>query len=286
MKFSLKSSQKQKISPTSSTFKTVSYHCSTLDASKTALLIVDVQPEYWSESPQVRRDFPDFPKNISSLIQNCRERNAKRIIWIRADYSYERSPWLYQFSRLHEGRIQPIVRPSNKWEKFASPLEDEMIINKTSWSATTSGAGLLDTLKRDGIDTVLVCGLITSVCVQHTAFGVFEAGFRTILVDDACADRGRKRHDAALSLYGDYMYELRTVDSVRVELKEEEQKEKTKKKKKSWLGSVGGSVMTRRYKMAKSKSTDSLTTAMSIDDSISTIDGGADELLEYRELCT
>jgi len=45
-----------------------------------------------------------------------------------------------------------------------------------------------------------------------------EAGYRTILVTDACADRGKERHHAALSLYGDYMYELRTVGSLQREL--------------------------------------------------------------------
>ena len=170
-----------------------------------------------------------------------------------------------------------------------------MIINKTSWSAT-SGTSLLDTLKQDGIDTVLVCGLITSVCVQHSAFGVFEAGYRTILVQDACADRGRKRHEAALSLYGDYMYEMRTVDSLETERKEQREvkvKEKKKKKKKKGLcllGGVNGSVMCHIHtnNMFKSKSNDSLTTATSIDDSISTIDGGADKCLAEsyrRELC-
>lgn len=94
-----------------------------------------------------------------------------------------------------------------------------MILTKTSWSSTSGGTGLLDTLQSDDIDTVLVCGLITSVCVQHSAFGVFEAGYRTILVTDACADRGKERHEAALALYGDYMYELRNIDSVQAELK-------------------------------------------------------------------
>ena len=68
----------------------------------------------------------------------------------------------------------------------------------------------MDILRVAGIETVLVCGLITSVCVQHSAFGIFEAGYRTLLVTDACADRGRARHEAALALYGDYMYELVT----------------------------------------------------------------------------
>jgi maleamate amidohydrolase len=67
----------------------------------------------------------------------------------------------------------------------------------------------MDILRVSGIDTVLVCGLITSVCVQHSAFGVFEAGYRpSLLVEDSCGDRGRARHEAALALYGGYMYEL------------------------------------------------------------------------------
>jgi hypothetical protein len=109
------------------------------------------------------------------------------------------------------------VEPNSKWEAFAEPLEDEFVMTKTSWSSTSS-TKLVNTLKEQGIDTVLVCGLITSVCVQHSAFGIFEAGFRTILVTDACADRGKARHDAALALYGDYMYELQTVQSVKQEL--------------------------------------------------------------------
>ena len=83
----------------------------------------------------------------------------------------------------------------------------ESIIAKSSWSSTSKTA-LMDILRVSGIDTVLVCGLITSVCVQHSAFGVFEAGYRTLLVEDSCGDRGRARHEAALALYGGYMYEL------------------------------------------------------------------------------
>ena len=191
-----------------------------LDASRTALLIVDVQPEYWSQCPAVRKDFSDFPSHLSSLVTKCRQQHAK-CIWVRADYRYSHSPWLSQFARLHhEGTIPSEVVFSNEtaeWEDFATPQADELVIPKTSWSST-SQTSLVDTLAQSGIDTVLVCGLITSVCVQHSAFGIFEAGYRTILVTDACADRGRARHDAALALYGDYMYELMTTQQVEGDL--------------------------------------------------------------------
>jgi hypothetical protein len=57
--------------------------------------------------------------------------------------------------------------------------------------------------------------------VQHSAFGVFEVGYRTILVTDACADRGMERHKASLALYGNYMCEMRTVSSFDDELTNE-----------------------------------------------------------------
>lgn len=187
-----------------------------LHAGNTALLIVDVQPEYWSNAPAVRKDFPNFEENLARTLQICRERRAK-IIWVRADYRYHHSPWLAQFERLNGGK-RPDTRgelPCNpddeefSWEEFATPEGGEAIIAKASWSSTSNTA-LMDILRVSGVDTVLVCGLITSVCVQHSAFGVFEAGYRTLLVEDACGDRGRARHEAALALYGGYMYELIT----------------------------------------------------------------------------
>ena len=187
-----------------------------LHAGNTALLIVDVQPEYWSNAPAVRKDFPHFEENLARTLRICRERRAK-IIWVRADYRYHHSPWLAQFERLNGGKRPDTMGelPCNpddeefSWEEFATPEGGEAIIAKASWSSTSNTA-LMDILRVSGVDTVLVCGLITSVCVQHSAFGVFEAGYRTLLVEDACGDRGRARHEAALALYGGYMYELIT----------------------------------------------------------------------------
>lgn len=189
-----------------------------LHADTTALLIVDVQPQYWSQCPAVRQDFPNFPTHMQNLIRMCRQRGAP-ILWVYADYRFDHSPWLKQFNRLHQGRIPPEVHFDDKtgWESFAQPLPHEPTIAKSSWSSTSS-TKLLTLLKQMSIDTVLVCGLITSVCVQHSAFGVFEAGYRTILVTDACADRGLERHKAALALYGDYMYELKTTGDLVREL--------------------------------------------------------------------
>ena len=187
----------------------------------TALLIVDVQPEYWSDCEAVRKDFDEFPDRLASTIHTARLAGVAQILWVRADYRYSHSPWLKQFARIH-GKNKKNFRtevPCDleskhfQWEKFATPLPNETVLPKTSWSSTSNTA-LMDILQASNIDTVLVCGLITSVCVQHSAFGVFEAGYRTLLVQDACADRGRARHEAALALYADYMYTTVTSDQL------------------------------------------------------------------------
>ena len=60
-----------------------------------------------------------------------------------------------------------------------------------------------------------------------------------MLVTDACADRGRERHEAALALYGDYMYELRSVESLKRELELQQRVVEKKKKKKDIVDHSG-----------------------------------------------
>ena len=94
----------------------------------TALLIVDVQPEYWSACPAVRKDFPNFEENLARTIAIARKQRAK-IIWVRADYRKQHSPWLAQFERLSRGKrpdtqFELPCEPDSvefAWEDFATP---------------------------------------------------------------------------------------------------------------------------------------------------------------------
>eukprot|EP00927_Polykrikos_kofoidii_P061594 TRINITY_DN56426_c0_g1_i1.p1 TRINITY_DN56426_c0_g1~~TRINITY_DN56426_c0_g1_i1.p1 ORF type:complete len:244 (+),score=40.17 TRINITY_DN56426_c0_g1_i1:53-733(+) len=174
----------------------------------TALIVVDVQPEYWSDAEQIRRDFPSFPACCGEVIALFRARSLP-VVHVRADYRPERCAWLPQFQKLHasSGKLIPSCVEPLRFEEFATPRDNEVLLGKPSWSAT-SNTPLVEHLRDVGVDTCVLIGLITSVCVHHSAFGLFDAGFRTLLVGDACADRGRERHEAALMLYGNYMYEL------------------------------------------------------------------------------
>ena len=171
-----------------------------------ALMLIDLQPVYWSLAPEIKRAFPDLPVNVSKLLKCARENDA-RVIHVKASYSQDACPWLQQFKRLNPGRRAYEIDP-DVVEDFATPIEGEIIVNKDTFGAFIHAPELAPELKAAGVHTIVVAGLITSVCVQHSIFGAFNAGFRVACAHDACGDRSRARHDAALMLYGDYMYEV------------------------------------------------------------------------------
>ena len=58
------------------------------------------------------------------------------------------------------------------------------------------------TLRGLEVDTIVVGGISTEVCVMFTAFDGIANGFKSIILSDCCASYTRETHDKALSLYG------------------------------------------------------------------------------------
>ena len=67
---------------------------------------------------------------------------------------------------------------------------------------------LFRSLRKLKIHTLVLAGLMTSVCVHHTAQGAFFRGYRVYILKKCCVDRTRQKHNAALKLYGGYMYRV------------------------------------------------------------------------------
>lgn len=105
------------------------------------------------------------------------------------------------------------------WNEMVSGQETELsktlspIVSKTfdkpSYSplspaplqAKMMSSTLLQALQSDAITTVAVCGADTDACVMATALGLFDAGFETFVVSDACASSGgQEYHEAAIKI--------------------------------------------------------------------------------------
>lgn len=74
------------------------------------------------------------------------------------------------------------------------------IIDKRVYSPWTEGH--LDRLLADGeVETLVVTGGETDVCVLATVLGAIDRGFRTVIAADAICGSADETHDAAMTLY-------------------------------------------------------------------------------------
>jgi len=106
------------------------------------------------------------------------------------DY-YERWPTMTR-SRLEPHMIEVVPTLA----RFMPPARH---FNKNRYSPWLFG-NLHATLKADGVDTVLISGGETDVCVLATVLGAIDLGYRTILASDAVFGSANQTHDAALTV--------------------------------------------------------------------------------------
>jgi nicotinamidase-related amidase len=91
----------------------------------------------------------------------------------------------------------PFSDPSCRVDDSISPRLGELVLQKTS-SGPLSSTKLDQTLRVLKIDTVVVAGVVTDVCVAQTAREFGDRDFEAIVVEDACASTDDARHKAAL----------------------------------------------------------------------------------------
>ena len=82
---------------------------------------------------------------------------------------------------------------------FVPPAE---VLDKRTYSPWP-GTNLLPSLLDKGIDTVVVSGGETDVCVLATVLGAIDAGFRVVVATDALCSSRNDTHDAII----DFFYE-------------------------------------------------------------------------------
>jgi nicotinamidase-related amidase len=104
-----------------------------------------------------------------------------------------------------------------------APLPGEPVITK-HFPNSFRETDLLERLKADGVSHLLVCGMMTSMCVDATVRAAFDLGFACTVVQDACATRdlthdgetipARQVHGAFLAALGAVYATIRTTDAI------------------------------------------------------------------------
>lgn len=175
-----------------------------LDASRTALVVVDVVPFFFEDNPYL----PAIVPRVNQLAGALRTRGGT-VAWVvpgrtpsSAAYDEFFGPGVADLYR-HAGGTGPIK--DRLWPELDAQPGDTYV-DKTANSAFFPGRCDLDNwLQLSGVETVLVTGTVTNVCVEATVRDASTLGYRVILVADAAAAMSDAVHNATLhTVYRSY----------------------------------------------------------------------------------
>jgi len=146
------------------------------------------------EADAFLKDAPPIIPNVSRLIEGFRSMKFP-IIYTR--HAHRKGDPTGQMGRWWNDELP--------WEKdwqsdliaVLKPDHEEPIIVKSHYSAFMN-TDLETHLKKKDVRGIVLCGVMTHLCVETTARHAFMLDFQPIIVSDACASASKAHHDAAL----------------------------------------------------------------------------------------
>ena len=172
---------------------------------KYAIIVIDMLKDFIYGSLKCERASLIIP-NIKKLITKARERGVPVIYANDAhvhDVDHEFKLWGPHAIKGSEGaEVIDDIKPADK----------DFIVEKRRYSAFfETGLDLL--LKELGVDTVVLTGLHTNICVKHTAADAFYRGYNIIVIKDGVQTFTDEDHEWGLK-YMERIYgaKLMTTD--------------------------------------------------------------------------
>ncbi len=136
------------------------------------------------------------------LLHDGRDMIARRRVRDRDSVETTDTPTLWSKGSFEHDIVQDLT-----------PLADELVIDKNASSAF-NGTGIDQLLRNLGLDTLVVVGMATDMCVETTARDAADRGYNVIVVDDATATFFEAHHEAALSAMARVYTKVWTSDEV------------------------------------------------------------------------
>lgn len=178
----------------------------TIDPKRTALLVIDVQKEYFKEDgpafiPAARSVLP----NIHALIASARSAGSL-IVYVRHVNRADGSDLgrMNDFGNPEDGRSFVEGTPEVELIEELHPQDGEPIVTKRRYSSFLN-TELECVLRTRGIDAVIISGFMTSFCCETTARDAHGRDYKVLFVNDANegpdlmnGDGEKVGHDAVL----------------------------------------------------------------------------------------
>ncbi|MFJ9387928.1 isochorismatase family protein [Nocardioides sp. NPDC101246] len=189
------------------------YAYESLDPARTALLVIDLVPFFYEANATCFAITP----NVGLLAAALREAGGV-VAWVIPG-----DPGPTRWAREFRGEeVAEMFRGSGGTGPVAGRLgpglearDGDLLVEKTATSALFPGSSTLhEQLQALGVETVVVTGTLTEVCVAGTARDAATLGYRTILVADATAGRDDESHNATLTTIYRTFGDVRSTEDV------------------------------------------------------------------------
>jgi ureidoacrylate peracid hydrolase len=185
-----------------------------------ALIVVDVQNDFCAEEGVFGKTGNDLSMvremlpRLKLLIEGARSAGVP-VIFVQAIYDpvYLPAVWYERNARLNFEVPRCL---SNSWGADfyeVAPLKGETVVRKHRYSAFVD-TNLDLILRSRQIQTVIVTGVATNICVESTSRDAFMRDYYVALVDDGSAAYSREQHQAALTNIAIGFGVVTTVDEV------------------------------------------------------------------------
>jgi len=183
---------------------------------KPAIIVVDVLKDNLKESP--RNLYLDRGKaiipNLQRLLVETRKRKFPIIF---ACDSFLKDDFIFR------GRMKIHSLRGTKGAEVVDDLKPEptdIVLPKRRFSAFFK-TDLDQTLRTLGVDTIVVTGITTEVCVLMTTMDGLCHDFSAVILEDCTTSRNKEFHQGCLNLYRDFsLYPLLRIMTLSEFLKE------------------------------------------------------------------
>ncbi|WP_285436234.1 isochorismatase family cysteine hydrolase [Pseudomonas sp. fls2-241-R2A-110] len=176
---------------------------------KNALLIIDMQ----QEDGFVLENIDTVVANTAALLDTARLAQVP-VIFTRHINQADGSDMPRGEPRATDGgpsSYRAGTRQVQILERLA-PQPEEWVLDKSRYSAFHR-TDLDSRLKTLGVDTLIISGVLTDVCVLSSVFDAFALGYHIRLVSDACTTTTQSGHHSALLIMANWVYSLEILST-------------------------------------------------------------------------
>lgn len=167
---------------------------------KTALIVIDIQNDYFAGGRMALEGMEDAARNCQVLLGKFRAVKAPTFI---IQHLFDTADAPFFAPKTHGAELHPSVTPASQ--------DCVLVKNKIN---SFLGTELLQRLQLAKVEKIVFCGAMSHMCIDAAVRAAADFGFNCIVAHDACATRALEFNGVIVSakqVHAAYMAALKTA---------------------------------------------------------------------------